>query len=89
LISEATVPAAGPSAGVQLTEVVGGADGGLHPQPATIRPGVSSAAIRRESRMAPSLRTLPSRPAIVQDDGPTLNRPPLACRELLLAVHAL
>ena len=50
-ISAATVSALGPSAWVQAAELVGGGLGGLHPQPAAIRPRDSTTAINRVGRM--------------------------------------
>src|SRR4030081_244502 len=65
-ISAATVSALGPSAWVQVAELVGGDPGGLHPHPAAIRPRVSTTAINREGRMAGAygrcLRPRPQRP---------------------------
>jgi hypothetical protein len=51
VISWATESADGPSACVQLAELVGGADGGLQPQPAVIRPIVVDIAVMVPSRM--------------------------------------
>src|ERR1700754_864538 len=92
-ISDATVSALGPSAGVQLAEVVGDPPGGLHPHPAATRPRDSTTAINREAGMGESLRApfAGSRPATgIGVTGRLIwGGDPLSSRELLLAVNTL